>query len=154
MSTTNQSDADFFRLIHQMVGPLAADEQSERRSRRRDRFLTWQRIAPWDGGPLPEDDAFLAVRCYDLTQGGFSFFLPTRPKFPFLVAAFGQPPELIYVGAEVVRCSRVLLHASGLVDPIHDRATHVSYRSPDGQLAQPMILVGCRFVKRLDDRRP
>lgn len=147
-----QIDASFYQLIHQLVGPsLKQDEKAERRGRQRYRFWTRQLVAPWDGGPVPLDEEFGYVQCYDLTCAGFSFFLPAEPTYTSLVAAFGQPPTMIYVGAQVAHCARVLLHASGLVEHIDGaRAGHVSYRSPDGQPATPLVLVGCRFVERLE----
>ncbi len=147
-----QVDASFYQLIHQLVGTSLREEaKGERRGRRRYRFWTRQLIAAWDGGPVPPDEAFSYIQCYDLTRAGFSFFLPTEPASILLVAAFGQPPHLIYVGAEVVHCARVLLHASGLVEHIaSDQAGHVSRKSPDGRPATPLVLVGCRFLRRLE----
>lgn len=153
MANTSRSDADFYRLVYQLMGPLPGESQGERRGRRRQRFWARQRVAPWDGGPLPTESEFFEVQCYDLTPAGFSFFLPSRPTFQWLVAAFSGPTGVIYVGAQVAHCASVLLHASGLVEHIEGRASHVSYRSPDGQWAKPMVLVGCRFVKRLEESR-
>lgn len=147
-----QIDAGFYQLIHQLVGPsLKKDDKAERRGGQRYRFWTRQLVAPWDGGPVPPDELFGYVQCYDLTRAGFSFFLPTEPAFTSLVAAFGDPPQRIYVAAEVAHSARVLLHASGLVEQLDgNRASHVSYRSPDGRPATSMVLVGCSFIQRLE----
>jgi len=150
-SSSVEVDANFYQLIHQLVGTSAVeDKKTERRNRRRYRFWTRQLVAPWDGGPLPPDEAFTYVQCYDLTQAGFSFFLPAEPAYTSLVAAFGQAPKVIHVHAQVAHCARVLLHASGLVERIDNRAGHVSYKSPDGRRATPLVLVGCRFIGRCE----
>jgi hypothetical protein len=150
-SSSAQIDASFYQLIHQVAGTaLRQEKRSDRRGRRRYRFWTRQLVAPWDGGPVPPDEEFGCVQCYDLTQAGFSFFLPAEPAYASLAVAFGQAPNMIFVGAEVVHCARVLLHASGLVEEIEERASHVSYQSPDGRPATPLVMVGCRFVRRLE----
>jgi len=149
MHGTSDIDANFYRLIHEMVGPQLRDEPAERRAGVRRPFWGVQRIAPRRGPHFPGDDEFVEVRCYDLTRAGFSFFLPIRPDFDKLVAAFGTPPELIYVGAEVSRCDDVLVHASGEVEHIHGRAGQAAGQDPRSDAARPMILVFCRFSQRL-----
>lgn len=147
---TSEVDANFYRLIHTLVGSEPNDEPSERRRSMRNAFGSVQKIAPRSGPRLPEDHEFVEVRCHDLTQAGFSFFLPTRPEFSTLVAAFGTPPELIYMAAEVRHCESVLLYPSGIVERVHGEAARTSYQSVDGETATPMILVGCRFTERLE----
>jgi len=146
---TADVDANFYRLIHQMVGPQLRDEPAERRDGARCPFWGVQRIAPRRGLGFPGDDEFVEVRCYDLTRAGFSFFLPIRPDFDRLVAAFGTPPELIYVAADVSRCNDVLVHPSGQVEHIHGPPDQAAGQDRPSDTARPMILVFCRFTERL-----
>jgi len=145
----SEIDANFYQLIHQLAGSPRHPDQSERRGKRRQAFLVVQRIAPLGGGGFPGDSEFFQVRCHDLSEGGFSFFLPRPPEFTSLVAAFGSPPEMIYVGADVSHSANVLVHRSGWVEQVEGRAGHVSYQGIDGDPATPMVLVGCRFTRRL-----
>lgn len=146
---TSDVDANFYRLIHQMVGPQLTDEPAERRGGARRPFWGVQRIAPRRGNRFPADAEFVEVRCYDLTRAGFSFFLPIRPDFDKLVAAFGTPPELLYVAAEVSRCDDVLVYPRGEVEHLHDRADEAAGQNARTAKARPMILVFCRFIERL-----
>ena len=143
-------DADFYRLIHQLAGTPREDDPSERRGQHRQAFSTVQRIAPHPGPGFPPDSEFFEVRCHDLTRSGFSFFLPAPPDFTALVAAFGTPPHLIYVGAEVRHSDRVLRHPSGLVEHVGGGAGAVAYQSVEGNIPTPLILVGCRFTRRME----
>jgi hypothetical protein len=142
----SDSDANFYRLIHELVGQSAT--VAERRMDRRHPFHTVHRIAGWDGRRFPAEEAFFDAQCHDLTGRGFSFLSPGRPPFEHLVAAFGKPPEQIFIAAEVRHLARVLVHASGAVERIGGRPEAVS-RSAGELPAQPMMLVGCRFVRRL-----
>ena len=149
MFGTSNIDANFYRLIHQMAGPQLRDEPAERRDGARRPFSGVQRIAPRRGDNFPGDDEFVQVRCYDLTRAGFSFFLPIRPDFSELVAAFGTPPRLIYVGAEISRHDSVLVYPSGEVEHLHDRTDDADGQDPRSETARAMILVVCRFTERL-----
>jgi len=148
----SEIDANFYRLIHLLVGSQEEeeDEPAERRTCWRNPFPTIQRISPRRGSDFPEDSEFFEVQCCDLTRAGFSFLLPRRPNFTSLVAAFGGPAEVIYVAAEVSHCQDVLLHRSGFVEPVHDPAGHPRCQAPDQRIATPMVQVGCRFTKRLE----
>ena len=150
--TSNEIDANFFRLIHQLVTTSAEEADQDRRRNSRNLFECIQRIAPWDGGGFPEDSEFRAVRCHDLTRAGFSFLMPTEPQFHALVAAFGSPPQVIYVGAEVTHAEHVLLHPSGRVERPDDDAREAGAARPPAEPATRMLLVGCRFTRRL--RKP
>jgi hypothetical protein len=146
---SNDPDVVFYNLIHQLVGSPQNDEDSDRRQGMRQPFLVRQRIAPGYSGEMPPESAFVEVQCHDLTRRGFSFFLSSPPTFDRLVAAFGRVPAVIHVAAEVSHCADVFLHPSGFVEPRGDRAAHACYRGPDGQIARPVVLVGCRFVEKL-----
>ena len=139
----NDNDVTFYRLIHELVARQPGTA-ADRRSNRRNPFRIVQQIAGWDGGRFPAKEAFFDARCHDLTGGGFSFLSPRRPPFEQLVAAFGKPPEQIFIAAEVRHLIPVLVHASGTIEPIE--GVRRAGPAPAGQPpAQAMVLVGCRF---------
>ncbi len=149
MTLDNKVDANFYNLIHQLVDSEQSDGAAERRDQRRRPFMTDQRIAICQGREVPDESEFVKVRCHDLTRQGFSFFMPNRPDFDVLVAAFGSPPGMIYLAAEVAQCCDVLVYSSGVVQRMDDPATDVACKDLHGQTATPMVLVGCRFTHRL-----
>jgi hypothetical protein len=65
-----------------------------------------------------------------------------------LVAAFGKPPDPIFISAEVRHLAQVLLHASGMIERLEGRDPNAVLPSGEAP-AQPMMLVGCRFLRRL-----
>jgi hypothetical protein len=145
-----ETDANFYRLIHSLKASLQGQAPAECRSVSRDAFCATQRIAALRDDRFPDDSEFFEVLCRDLSKAGFSFLLPAAPDFTTLVAAFGTPPDTIYVAAEISHCTNVLLHPSGLAEDAGDRAAGTTHRHPDGRPLKPMALVGCRFTKRLN----
>ncbi len=141
----SEIDANFYNLIHQLSGSLQQDETTDRRGNRRQVFQAINRIALRRGTDVPDESEFFEVQCHDLTGSGFSFFLPSQPNFDSLVAAFGIPPSVIYLDAEVSHYDDVLVHPSGLIE----RVEHAGRQDADVQAATPMVMVGCRFVRRL-----
>ena len=120
------ADAAFFNLMHHFLaashkgegGEDAADEPgAERRTESRRPFRLTQRIAPGYCWEVPPESAWIDVRCYDLAQGGFSFFLDEKPAFERLVAMF-RSAEPIYVAARVNHWRPVLVDAwGGIIEP-------------------------------------
>jgi hypothetical protein len=147
-----ETDANFYRLVHSLKASFPGQAPAERREEPRGAFSTSQRIAPLRGDRLPDDSEFFEVLCRDLSKAGFSFLLPAAPDFTMLVAAFGTPPNMIYVAGEIVHCTNVLLHPSGLVEDADGHAADTAEHHADGRPLKPMALVGCRFTKRL--KRP
>lgn len=145
----NEIDANFYNLIYRLTGASGHDPTAERRDGRRKPFHSTERIAPCRGRGLPDESEFIEVQCHDLTGRGFSFFLPSPPDFDSLVAAFGTPPQVIYLAARVLHSTHVMVDSSGLVRRVEDQAADVGDRDPDGQTATPMVLVGCCFTERL-----
>lgn len=74
-----------------------------RRSSKRLPFQHWQRIAPIYGGVLPTLQQFFKVECCDLSNGGVSLYVASRPLFNSLVVALGAPPDERFFTARVVR---------------------------------------------------
>lgn len=147
MQSVSKVDAGFYQLVYQFTGSPREDDQ---RRLRRQPFPVKQWIAPKSGPGFPQDSEFVEVLCHDLTSDGFSFFLDDPPDFESLVAALGIPPKLVYLRAKVVHVGDVLVYSSGMVEPLRDRARHVSYEAPDGAIGTPMVLVGCRFLEKID----
>lgn len=147
-----QVDADFFAMIHQRVTAPEGmgSEMDERRQEKRFPFVGLQWVAAWDGRHFPAAEAFQQVRCHDLSCQGFSFVVPRPLAQPQLVAGFGQRPDLIYVAAEQVWSSHVLLFPSGRVLQIDSPEAAGQRRHPNGEIGRPLLLVGCRFLHRLD----
>ena len=145
----NELDADFFNLIHQLAGAAGEDGPAERRRERRRSFLSSQRIAPRRGPGVPDESQFFEVPCHDLSRGGFSFFFASRPDFDSLAVAFGTPPEVIYMAAEVAHCEDVLVDSSGEVLPARGPGEQFDPQDLDRRTATPMVMVGCRFNERL-----
>jgi len=149
LSRENAVDASFYNLIHQVISSGRGVDFPSRRSEERRPFTSTQRIAVRRGPGLPDESQFVPVECHDLTRKGFSFLLPNEPDFDTLVAAFGAPPEAIYVSARVARCSDVLLDSSGNI--AYAKSGPVEFASEDfrGRSATPMVMVGCEFIERL-----
>ncbi|NLX95186.1 MAG: hypothetical protein GXY83_03310 [Rhodopirellula sp.] len=145
--TGAQIDANFYQMIHQFVAP-SHEEADERRRHERKQSWSTQYIAPWDGCRFPAETDFLELPCNDLTRGGFSFLHSHEPDFNLLVAGFGRKPDLLFVGAEVVRCTPVVVFSSGQVKRLRDEETSIRHFDPSGEPGHPRILVGCRFLRR------
>ncbi len=150
-SADAEIDASFYQMIHQFICASERDEMKDRRRHSRERFSQTQWIAPWDGVRFPDEAKFIEVQCHDLTRAGFSFLLAGRPTFRLLIAGFGRKPNLLYVVAEPVRCVPVLLSSSGRIQQVTEGTTHRQPQSPSESAGQPMMLVGCRFIRRVDN---
>ena len=136
-------------LDHPLQGLADHGRALEKRQQRRNQFFAIRRIAPFDGERIPSETEFFSVESRDMTSVGFACFLPQRPTFDSLVVAVGSASSPEYVVAEVVHCTDVLIHSSGLVEPITDEnAEPVDEILRDGS-AHQMVLVGCRFTRRL-----
>ncbi len=146
-----ETDASFFRLIHQLACGPPEGEGADRRTEPRRKFLSSQRIAPRRGREVPDESQFTEVACHDLSRGGFSFFLPHRPGFDLLAVAFDDPPDVIYMAAEVSHYKDVLVYSSGEVRPIRCPTEQDDDEDLDDTTATPMVLVGCRFQGRLHE---
>ena len=145
----SEIDANFYNLVHQLAAVSRQRATEDRRGRRRHSFQSIQRIALPRGAGVPDEAEFIEVQCHDLTREGFSFLLPSRPTFESIVAAFGAPPEAIYVLAKVTRAVDVLVSVSGSVQPTTGQSDRAGRGAASDSTAQPMVLVGCRFVERL-----
>jgi hypothetical protein len=99
---------------------------------------------------VPEQTAFFPVKCHDLSTRGFSFIAKRRPQFASLVLALGTPPDVIYLAAEVRHCTDVLAYPSGRVEVLDGQETPADGRCRGGNGAEPGVLVGCEFIRRLE----
>lgn len=100
-------------------------ETPERRRHDRRPFQCIQMVAPCVDGKLPKLSQFRDVRCYDISPGGFSFLLGTRPGFEDLVAAFGANNSRLYLRARV------------------RHVTPITFEN------RKVLLIGCEYVGRV-----
>ncbi len=153
MTTIGQdADAAFFNLMHHLLaasqkgeGSVVRDEaEAERRCKSRRAFRLTQRIAPGYCWEVPPDSAWIDVRCYDLAQGGFSFFLDEKPAFERLVVRF-HSAEPIYLAARVHYWRPVLVdNCGGIIEPSIPAPGGLStVRQPESK-----FLIGCQFLRR------
>ena len=96
----------------------------ERRKSGRWPFPEIQLLGPYGTWGLPKKQMFCEVRCFDLAQGGISFFLPRPPVFEFAVIGLGKRPDITYLLIRLVHCREYV----------------------DGK---KQYLVGCRFLQRV-----
>ena len=133
-------DANFYRLIHKSV---KSDPAEGRRGHARESFPSLHKVAPYDGVTLPQPPDFVDVRCHDLSRGGFSYLSAIRPASTNLIVAFGVIPDITCMEARIVRAIDVIENPStGLLERIDD---------PAGEIGVPLVLVSCRFIRRLKD---
>ncbi|MDY0166830.1 MAG: PAS domain-containing protein [Thermoguttaceae bacterium] len=111
-----------FAPFHAVGAPTKGHEM---RSSPRRTYQYRQLIAPLTGDRLPSRNHFFEVVCEDISAGGISFYLDTPPDFKRVVVGLGQPPQLSFFIAEIVR---------------------VLEKEIDGQ---EQFLVGCRFTGRI-----
>jgi hypothetical protein len=109
-------------------------------------FRVTLRIAPLTGDRLPSAAEFIPVLGHDLSLGGVAFLVKTRPDCQSLALALNTSSTVDYLEARVVHCTEVLFNRSGLVRRAGQEEAAAG--SPD-ESAEPMILVGCEFVRRL-----
>ena len=115
-------DVAFYKDVHRLI---TRQLQGERRGGDRNVYRCVQRIAPLVGEQVPPLSEFQAVKCQDLSPGGFSFVCDAPPEFETYAVELGKSPVLIYVTARVVHVSE-LRHGSRV-----------------------QFLAGCRFTGRL-----
>jgi hypothetical protein len=141
-------DADTTYHPSDLVDELSSRDLSESLAGARVPFRVTLWIAPLTGDCLPSDAEFFPVMGHDLSLGGVAFFLKIRPEFTSLVVALKAPSTVDYMEARVAHCTEVLINRSGLVRRIGQAVKEVP---PDesNESAEPMILVGCQFVRRL-----
>ena len=145
-------DVHFYELVHKLLGSDSAEDQPDRRYHPREPFSSIHRVAPYDRLNLPQPADFIGVCCHDLARGGFSYLTAIRPTSTHLIAAFGIPPDVNSMEARVVRSIDVLQYPStGLVEEIGDPKGPVQYEGPNGEIGVPLILVSCKFIRRLKD---
>jgi hypothetical protein len=125
------------------------DDTAEARRYERHPFPALQRIAPWQGTELPAEREFFQVKCYDLSRGGVSFLLASRPSFKRVVFALVVASETTYVGADVVHVTAVRVSRSGLLERIENEASQTKQKGSLENDGRHMFLIGCRITKRL-----
>jgi len=125
MAHREYSDATFFSLVHHVLEAGKVEQDTERRDNQRHQFSCMQLVAPYRDGRMPSQAEFQHIRCHDLSPTGFSFYSPEPYVEKDLIVALGKAP-FIFISAEVV----------------HQRPVDL-----DGE---QMLLVGCRFIARIN----
>ena len=149
MSDSSQAGPQFGDLEYQFLGSPREDDEERRRCYRRP-FFAIQRIAPYSGGAIPDEAEFFCVESRDLTSEGVCLVMPARPESASLVIAVEAPWGTEHVAAEVIHCTEALVHASGLIERV-DRGEVIPDRQAcEDDPAELMVLVGCRFTRRLN----
>jgi hypothetical protein len=82
--------------------PEAAQGFHERRASNRWVYPAIQPLAPYGHWGFPKAEMFLAVRCHDLSTGGFSFLMHGTPKFEFGVIGLGTAEQRQFFVIRVV----------------------------------------------------
>jgi hypothetical protein len=110
-------------LLDDIVEQLnVAGVRLERRKSTRQKFPVQQLVAPYNR-KLPRADEFVPVSCHDLSTCGIAFYWPSEPDFAKAIVGLGNPPNVTYVRARVVRHAR--------------------------SKATGRVLVACEFIDRL-----
>lgn len=99
--------------------------QRERRASPRRAYPYVQLIAPIIDNQLPDPESFREVMCRDISSGGVSFLSRVKLTHDRYVIAFGTPPLLTYVTAEVVHQTPMMIDN------------------------RPQIVIGCRYTGRI-----
>lgn len=107
---------------------LPAGVEHDRRARSRRSYPYVQRIAPMRGTSMPDETQFSEWMCHDISSRGFSFLAPNQPDYHKIVVAFGSPPALVYLTAEV---------------------RHATRREQNGRT---QFIVGCRYTGRVSKK--
>lgn len=84
-----------------------------------------QLVAALEVGVSPDQLSFTEVQFLDISAGGVSFRLETRPAFDMVVLALGVRPNVHYIRAKIVNVS------------------------PQEEGGRSVYHVGCRFLERL-----
>ena len=154
MPNSLSGNSEFVELEHQAFGCPRQTDQEERREEPRLPEFALRRIAPLRENQTPDSSDFFCVETRDLTNRGFSFFMATRPSFRLLAVALGTSEIRQFVTAEIIHCSDVMVHPSGLVETIGNGhadppdAPTGPKNEAEAEAARRMILVGCRFTHR------
>ncbi len=152
VNSGQEADVVFFNLMHHFLaasqkaeGDVVRDEpEAEQRYESRRAFRLTQRIATGYCWEVPPESAWIDVHCYDLTKGGFSFFLDEKPTFERLVAKF-RSAEPIFVAARVHHWRPVLVDGwDGIIEPNTPSVGAIS----TGRQTESKFLIGCQFLRR------
>lgn len=121
MSVSNSLDPNFQDTLHLI---LREGEDAERRHQTRRPFRCVQLLAPYDGEQMPAAEDFSHVQCYDISAGGFSYYLPEAPNYDYLILALGRAPFTFVIA----------------------RAVH--FETVETERGK-QYLVGCRFLRKI-----
>ena len=126
MASRQESDINFFALVHHVLEANRPEVPQDRRDNGRKDYGCLQFIAPYRDGQLPAAADFEPVKCRDLSPTGFSYLANEPPQHEYVVVALGQAP-FIFVSAAI---------------------RHHKLKAIDGSLAYH---VGCKFIARINE---
>jgi hypothetical protein len=104
-------------------------EAGEESNRRRFAYDCVQSVIPWlpNDTRLPTIDDGVTVRCHDISGQGISFFWPSEPDFEHLIISLGNDQDLLFMAAHVMHFKPIDMHGV------------------------TTYLVGCRFIRRMNE---
>ena len=128
------ADEAHSRLAARELGQITESEQhqvasAEDLDRKHYSYDCVQTIIPWS----PDDaqptalECGIAIRCHDISGKGISFFWPTPPQFEHVIISLGSDHDLLFMSAQVMRFVPAELDGAA------------------------MYLVGCQFMRRMDN---
>jgi len=102
----------------------------DRRARSRCDYPYYQRIAPLhDDDDVPRPSSFQERKCHDISSRGFAFLTGQKPDYDRVVVAFGTPPTVVYLTADV------------------------RHATPKAGVSPAQFIVGCRYTGRVSRDR-
>ncbi len=124
---TALTESDLFETISELLAEQNALGSDERRAGERRNYDSVQLLAPYDANLLPLQEDFRQVQCRDLSPKGFSFLSYRQPETDHVVVALGSVPFKFFVAK-------------------------IMHSSPSESELNQNFLIGCRFVRRLNER--
>lgn len=133
-TTTHPRDDGQSRLSAHELGQITESEHHQAASaedleRKHYPYDCVQTIIPWnpDEALLPALESGISVRCHDISGKGISFFWPKSPQFEHFIISLGNDHDLLFMAAQVMRFVPAELDGAA------------------------MYLVGCQFIRRMDE---
>jgi len=102
-----RNSPDIATIIQPFEQGSSEEREPERRQFQRWLYPVTQLVAFHREHERPTKDLLQPVRCYDISLGGMSFFLPQPTKHTHCTLVLGRQPGLIFIKARVIHCDPV-----------------------------------------------
>ena len=112
------------RIVQSVENGTPAGRQPEMRRDPRWPYGVTQLVAFHEEDQRPTKEMLQAVRCYDISLGGISFYFAGPPPQRHCTMVLGRPPNLIFVKARVAHC--------------------------EAQGSSPEWKIGCQFIEKAE----